>query len=55
MLGRISRCALTGAVKTARAFGGGLSLQSLHQMTRDFARSTRDGAAMPVEAIGALA
>src|SRR5207302_4643083 len=34
MPGRISRCALTGAVKTAKAFGGGQSVQSLLQMSR---------------------
>src|SRR5438552_14491921 len=34
MPGRISRCALIGAVKTAKAFGGGLSLQSLLQISR---------------------
>src|SRR5438552_7462192 len=34
MPGRISRCALIGAVRTARHFGGGLSLQSLLQMSR---------------------
>src|SRR5439155_8198565 len=34
MPGRISRCALTGAVKTAKAFRGGQSVQSLLQMSR---------------------
>jgi TRAP-type mannitol/chloroaromatic compound transport system permease small subunit len=34
MPGRISRCASTGAVKTAKAFGGGLSLQALLQISR---------------------
>jgi len=34
MPGRISRCALIGAVKTAKAFGGGQSVQSLLQMSR---------------------
>src|SRR5256885_16150560 len=34
MPGRISRCALTGAVKTAKAFGGGQSVQWVLQMSR---------------------
>jgi hypothetical protein len=43
-----------GAVKTAKAQLGGLSLQSLLQMGRGSARSTRGGDATLVEAIGGL-
>jgi hypothetical protein len=46
---------LTGAVKTANTqIRGGLSLQSLSQMTRGYAHSKRGGQAMPFETIGAL-
>jgi hypothetical protein len=43
----------TGAVKTAKRNGGGLTLQSLLQMSHGIARSTRNGEAMPVKTIGA--
>jgi hypothetical protein len=55
MLARLYRpLHLTGAVKTAKVIGGGLSLQSLLQMSRDVTRSMRGGGAMLVETIGVL-
>jgi hypothetical protein len=45
---------LTGAAKTAKAQWGGLSLQSLLQMSHGYARSTRGSGSMPVEMIGVL-
>jgi hypothetical protein len=49
LLGWISRCALMGAAKTAKANWGELSLKSLLQMSRDSTRSARRGETMLVE------
>jgi hypothetical protein len=49
LLGWISRCALMGAAKTAKAHWGELSLQSLLKMSLGSTRSTRRGEAMLVE------